>query len=102
MVQFAHQAALGDAKTANFKAFERFFKQYHTLELSRMRENAGYTNFEIAHLREKFNSYDMDGNGELQEAELRSLLAVVFPEATKSVVHQRELNNLLNRVDRNK
>lgn len=102
MVTIAIRHALGRVRDANLQVFEKFYRTYRHFELAKIRENAGYTLAEVLRLKEQFQSYDTDGSGELAQEELRRLLAQIFPDATRSHLHQKELMRLLERVDRDK
>jgi len=80
--------------------FENFFKHYRQLVVDEIHANAGYSPAEVSHLRMTFASYDKDGSGTVERAELAKLLGEFFPDSTKSKKGQQQIQEAVAQVDR--
>lgn len=63
------------------------------------RENCGFSDSEIAEMRECFRSYDRDGSGDISSRELIRLIEDIFPEMAHSALMRPKLAQLMQEVD---
>jgi len=63
------------------------------------RERAGFEEEEVNDLRKRFNDYDADGGGEIEDAELRGLLEDLLPDLATNPERRPELIRVLEEAD---
>lgn len=81
--------------------FESLCAEYFRLAACEARSHAGHSAQEVAVLRKRFEAMDRKGQGSIERAELRELLASAFPEASRSSRRREWLRQLLQRADAN-
>mmetsp|Transcript_164721 Transcript_164721/g.528447 ORF Transcript_164721/g.528447 Transcript_164721/m.528447 type:complete len:918 (+) Transcript_164721:83-2836(+) len=80
--------------------FEAFCRYYRHLLVDEIHANAGYSKSEVANLRSSFQTYDKDGSGTVERAELAKMLGEYFPDSTKSKEGQKDIMLALAEVDK--
>eukprot|EP00746_Dinoflagellata_sp_MGD_P003861 gnl/MRDRNA2_/MRDRNA2_107481_c0_seq1.p1 gnl/MRDRNA2_/MRDRNA2_107481_c0~~gnl/MRDRNA2_/MRDRNA2_107481_c0_seq1.p1 ORF type:complete len:960 (+),score=200.42 gnl/MRDRNA2_/MRDRNA2_107481_c0_seq1:57-2882(+) len=84
---------------ADFWGVVRIVAEYRLVARKGFRENAGFSEEQVAKYRNKFSKYDRDQSGDIACNELLRLLEDMFPWATRSDVEQARLRQILARVD---
>jgi len=81
------------------QGFLNVVQRFREERLPALRKNEGFTDIELVDLRETFQKFDKDGDGDITKKELARLIEVLFPARAHAPEWRPYLMKLLSEID---